>query len=46
MEGLAGLKSWQGLNTIEMRDTGDGYIRSRLLEIDTAGKTWRYSLPR
>ncbi|MDT3683709.1 MAG: ABC transporter substrate-binding protein [Pseudorhodoplanes sp.] len=45
MEGLAAVKSWQGLNRIEMRDSGDGYIRSRLLEIDPANKAWRYSLP-
>lgn len=46
MEGLAALKSWQGLNAIAMRETGDGYIRSHLLEIDAAKKEWRYSLPR
>lgn len=44
-EGLASVKTWQGLNTIAMRETGDGYIRSRLLEIDTDKKAWRYSLP-
>jgi len=28
-----------------MKDSGDGYIRSHLLDMDVAGKTWKYSLP-
>jgi hypothetical protein len=28
-----------------MKDSGDGYIRSHLLEIDVANKAWKYSLP-
>ena len=46
MESLITLKSWQGLNAITMQDSGDGYIRSHLLEIDVANKSWKYSLPR
>jgi branched-chain amino acid transport system substrate-binding protein len=42
---LNALKSWQGLNNITMKDSGDGYIRSHLLEIDVANKAWKYSLP-
>lgn len=46
MEGLITMKSWNGLNSIVMKDTGDGYIRSHLIEIDVAKKAWKYSLPR
>ena len=42
---LMTLKSWRGLNDIVMKDTGDGYIRSHLLELDVANKAWKYSLP-
>ena len=42
---LNALKSWHGLNDITMKDSGDGYIRSHLLDMDVAGKTWKYSLP-
>lgn len=41
---LMALKSWRGLNDITMKDTGDGYIRSHLLELDVANKAWKYSL--
>jgi len=40
------LKSWHGLNDITMKESGDGYIRSHLLEIDGAKQAWKYSLPR
>lgn len=46
MESLASLKSFQGLNTIAIQDSGDGYIRSHLLEIDGPNKAWKYSLPK
>lgn len=46
MNSLAALKSYPGLNAITMKDTGDGYIRSHLLEIDVANKAWKYSLPK
>ena len=42
--GLMALKSWRGLNDITMKETGDGYIRSHLLELDVANKAWKYSL--
>jgi ABC-type branched-subunit amino acid transport system substrate-binding protein len=42
---LMALKSWRGLNDITMKDTGDGYIRSHLLELDVGNKAWKYSLP-
>jgi branched-chain amino acid transport system substrate-binding protein len=42
---LNGLKSWHGLNDITIKDSGDGYIRSHLLEMDVANKVWKYSLP-
>jgi branched-chain amino acid transport system substrate-binding protein len=43
---LMALKTWRGLNDITMKDTGDGYIRSHLLELDVANKAWKYSLPK
>ncbi len=46
MNSLAALKSYQGLNSITMKETGDGYIRSHLIEIDGANKAWKYSLPK
>ena len=46
MSSLIDLKSWHGLNDITMKDSGDGYIRSHLLEIDVAKKAWKYSLAR
>ena len=42
---LNALKSWHGLNDITMKDSGDGYIRSHLLEMDVAKKAWKYSFP-
>ncbi|MFT8246049.1 ABC transporter substrate-binding protein [Roseomonas sp. BN140053] len=42
-DGLAAVKTWSGLNSITMQDNGDGYIKSRLLEVDVANKLWRYS---
>jgi branched-chain amino acid transport system substrate-binding protein len=46
MDSLIALKTWHGLNDITMKDTGDGYIRSHLIEIDVANKAWKYSLPK
>jgi hypothetical protein len=46
MTSLNALKSWRGLNDITMKDSGDGYIRSHLIEIDVAKKAWKYSLPK
>ena len=46
MNSLIALKSWHGLNDITMKDSGDGYIRSHLIEIDVANKAWKYSLPK
>jgi hypothetical protein len=46
MESFASLKSFQGLNNIAIKESGDGYIRSHLLEIDGANKAWKYSLPK
>ena len=43
-DALMMLKTWRGLNDITMKDTGDGYIRSHLLELDVANKAWKYSL--
>jgi branched-chain amino acid transport system substrate-binding protein len=43
--GLNALRSWRGLNDITMKDSGDGYIRSHLLEMDVAKKAWKYSFP-
>jgi branched-chain amino acid transport system substrate-binding protein len=45
MEGLNSLKTWQGLFTITMRSTGDGYITAHLMAADTKEKIWRYALP-
>jgi len=42
---LNSLKSWRGLNDLTMRESGDGYIRSHLLEMDVSSKAWKYSLP-
>ena len=46
VDALMALKSWKGLNDITMKDTGDGYIRSHLIELDVANKVWKYSLPK
>ena len=46
MEALASLKSWRGLNDIAIKESGDGYIRAHLLEIDAPGRAWKYSLPK
>jgi len=46
MESLASLKTFHGLNTIAIKDSGDGYIRSHLLEVDIPNKAWKYSLPK
>jgi branched-chain amino acid transport system substrate-binding protein len=46
MNSLNTLKAWHGLNDITMKDSGDGYIRSHLLEIDVVNKAWKYSLPK
>ena len=46
MNSLNALKLWHGLNEIAMKDSGDGYIRSHLIEIDGANKAWKYSLPK
>ncbi len=46
MESLASLKSFRGLNDIAIQESGDGYIRSHVLEIDSANKVWKYSLPK
>jgi ABC-type branched-chain amino acid transport systems, periplasmic component len=46
MSSLIALKAWHGLNDITMKDSGDGYIRSHLIEIDVANKAWKYSLPK
>lgn len=43
---LMALKTFHGLNDITMKDSGDGYIRSHLLELDAANKAWKYSLPK
>ncbi len=45
MESLASLKQWQGFNQVMLLESGDGYIRSHLLEVDLAKKIWKYSLP-
>ena len=46
MNSLTALKHWRGLNDITMQDSGDGYIRSHLLEIDVDKRAWKYSLPK
>ena len=42
-DGLAGIETFKGLNTIKMLPNGEAYIRSRLLEVDVPNKVWRYS---
>ncbi|MEO8523410.1 MAG: ABC transporter substrate-binding protein [Caldimonas sp.] len=44
-EGLAETKTYNGVNQIRMRDTGDGYIVGHLLQADPQAKVWRYALP-
>ncbi len=44
-DGLASVKQWEGLNRIEILPSGDGYIRSHLLEDDVASRTWKFALP-
>jgi ABC-type branched-subunit amino acid transport system substrate-binding protein len=42
--GLDGLKSYQGINKITMRDTGDGHIKCHLLKANAQTKQWEYAL--
>jgi branched-chain amino acid transport system substrate-binding protein len=42
-EGLGGVKTWSGFNSITMNDEGDGYIPSKLIELDLAAKAWKFS---
>lgn len=42
-EGLNAIHKWSGLNSVTMQDNGDGYIKSHMIEIDPATKSWRYS---
>ena len=44
-DGIAAIKTWQGLNTLRILDSGDGYIRSHLLDVDLDKKYWKYALP-
>ncbi len=42
---LSSMKSFHGLNTLTMLASGDGNIRSHLLEVDVQKKIWKYALP-
>ena len=42
--GLEGLKQFQNINTITMRDTGDGHIKCHLLKANAQTKQWEYAL--
>ena len=44
-DSLASLKQWQGFSSLVMTNSGDGYIRTHLLEIDLKDKIWKFSLP-
>jgi branched-chain amino acid transport system substrate-binding protein len=44
-DALAALNQWQGINTLTMRDTGDGHIQSHLLKADVQKKEWVFALP-
>jgi len=44
-DGLASVKHFQGFNDITILESGDGYIRSHLIQVDVASKTWKYALP-
>ncbi len=41
---LDGLKTYQGINKITMRDTGDGHIKCHLLKANATTKQWEYAL--
>jgi hypothetical protein len=42
--GLDGLKAYQGINKITLRDTGDGHIKCHLLKANAQTKQWEYAL--
>ncbi len=42
--GLEGLKEFQGINKITLRDTGDGHIKCHLLKANAQTKQWEYAL--
>jgi branched-chain amino acid transport system substrate-binding protein len=44
-EALSQLKSFDGINKITIRDTGDGHIQTHLLKADVERSVWVYALP-
>lgn len=42
--GFGKLKGWQGINSFQMRPSGDGHIQTHLLKADTEQKIWKYAL--
>ncbi len=42
--GLEGLKDFQWINKITLRDTGDGHIKCHLLKANTQTRQWEYAL--
>lgn len=43
--GLSSLQSWDGINKVSMRKSGDGHIQGHLLKADIQQKIWRFALP-
>ena len=43
-DSLSALQTWQGINRIRMRESGDGHIKAHLLRANLEGKTWEFAL--
>lgn len=42
--GLGSLQSWDGINKVVMRKSGDGHIQGHLLKADVQQKIWRFAM--
>jgi hypothetical protein len=43
--GLETLKTFEGLNTLTMRESGDGHIQAHVLKAFPDEKIWKFALP-
>lgn len=43
--GLEALKTYEGLNTLTMRESGDGHIQAHVLKAFPDEKIWKFALP-
>ena len=42
-DGLGSVKTWSGFNAVTMNENGEDYVASRLIELDTAIKAWKFT---